>query len=92
MAEDLDSLRVKIKTVMVDELMLQESPDEIGDAEPLFGPEGVGLDSVDALQLVVALEKHFGLKIPDADAAKGVLANVDSIAAAIGKAGSHGDD
>ena len=49
---------------------------------PLFG-EWLGLDSVDALQLVVALEKHFGLKVGDAEKAKSILQNVDTIAAAI---------
>ncbi len=83
MSEDPASLHHRIKSVMIDELMLQESPEEISDDEPLFGPEGLGLDSVDALQLVVALEKNFGLKIADAEAAKGVLANVNSIAEAI---------
>ena len=85
MPEEAASLHERIKNVMIDELMLQESPEEISDEEPLFGPEGLGLDSVDALQLVVALEKNFGLKIADAEAAKGVLANVNSIAAAIEK-------
>jgi acyl carrier protein len=49
----------------------------------MFGPGGLGLDSVDALQLVVALDKHYGLKISDAEAAKGILQNVNTIAAAI---------
>jgi acyl carrier protein len=49
----------------------------------MFGPGGLGLDSVDALQLVVALDKNFGLKISDAEAAKGILQNVNTIAAAI---------
>ena len=65
---------------MVDELMLDVGADEIIDDQPLFGPEGLGLDSVDALQLVVALEKHFGLKLSDAEAARGVLTSVDRIA------------
>lgn len=69
--------------MMVDELMLQVTPDEIGDDTPLFGPEGLGLDSVDALQLVVALEKHFGLKMSDGEAAKGILRSVSTIAAEI---------
>lgn len=77
-------LRDKIKAVMVDELMLECAPEEIGTATPIFG-EGLGLDSVDALQLVVALEKHFGLKIADSAAAKGVLKNVESIATEIEK-------
>ncbi|MGI9245061.1 MAG: acyl carrier protein [Verrucomicrobiales bacterium] len=85
MSDASSELRDKIKATLIDELMLQEEADEIGDGMPLFGPDGLGLDSVDALQLVVALEKHFGLKIPDAEAAKEVLASVDSIAAEIDK-------
>jgi acyl carrier protein len=76
-------LREKIKEVMVEELMLDQSPTEIGDNIPIFGPDGLGLDSVDALQLVVALDKHFGLKIGTADSAKGILENVETIAAEI---------
>ena len=53
-------LRSRIKEVMVDELMLDFAPDEIDNETPIFGAEGLGLDSVDALQLVVAIEKHFG--------------------------------
>ena len=75
--------KAKIKEVLVEELMLQEEPHEIADDVPLFGGEGLGLDSVDALQLVVALEKHFGLKVEDAEAAKGILQSVDTIYAAI---------
>lgn len=82
---DTTALKTRIKQAMIEELMLQETPEEIADDAPLFGPEGVGLDSVDALQLVVALEKNFGLKIADAEAAKGVLQSVDTIAAEIEK-------
>lgn len=78
-------LRTRIKEVMVEELMLQIEACEIGDDTPIFGPDGLGLDSVDALQLVVALEKHFGLKLSDAEASKGVLKSVATIAAAIGE-------
>ena len=73
----------RLKVMMVDELMLQVTPEEIGDDTPLFGPEGLGLDSVDALQLVVALEKHFGLKMSDGEAAKGILHSASTIAAEI---------
>ena len=76
-------LHARIKEVMVEELMLQVTPDEIGDEAPIFGPDGLGLDSVDALQLVVALEKHFGLKISEGKAAKGILQNVKTIGEAI---------
>jgi len=81
--EDTAQLKKRIKEIMVENLMLQVTADEITDSKPLFGPEGLGLDSVDALQLVVALDKNFGLKIPDPAAAKEILQSVDTIAAAI---------
>jgi acyl carrier protein len=76
-------LKLEIKRLMVENLMLQITAEEIADEIPMFGPGGLGLDSVDALQLVVALDKSFGLKISDAEAAKGILQNVNTIAAAI---------
>ena len=80
-----EELRLKIKEMMVDELMLEQSPAEISDTIPIFGAGGLGLDSVDALQLVVGLEKHFRLKIGNSDAAKGILENVETIAREIEK-------
>ena len=65
--------------------MLDFDASEITDDIAIFGAGGLGLDSVDALQLVVAIEKHFGLKIADAEKAKGVLQNVNTIAEAIEK-------
>jgi acyl carrier protein len=55
----------------------------VGDDVPLFRPEGLALDSVDALQLVVALDKTFGLKIQDTEVARRVLHSVNTIAAAV---------
>jgi acyl carrier protein len=78
-----EELRRKIKEVMVEELMLDFEAAEIADETAIFGAGGLGLDSVDALQLVVAIEKHFGLKIADAEKAKGVLQSVETIATAI---------
>jgi acyl carrier protein len=76
-------LRTQIKRLLVENLMLQSTPEEITDNLPLFGPGGLGLDSVDALQLVVALDKNYGLKIPDPEAAKKVLQSVNTIVAAL---------
>jgi acyl carrier protein len=81
------NLRLRIKEVMASELMLEVGVEEIGDTAPLFGPNGIGLDSVDALQLVVAIEKHFKLKIGDQARAREVLQSVDTIAKAIEEAG-----
>ncbi len=80
-----EPLRNKLKEVMVEELMLDSAPEDIGDRTPIFGPGGLGLDSVDALQLVVAIEKHFGLKIANPAAAKDILESVESIATEIEK-------
>lgn len=55
--------RERVKRVLIESLRLEGmTPDAIGDDEPLFG-EGLGLDSVDALELVVALEKEYGVRI-----------------------------
>lgn len=78
-------LREKIKEVMVDELMLDQAPNQIDDKIPIFGAGGLGLDSVDALQLVVALEKHFDLKVGSSDAAKAIFESVETIAQEIEK-------
>jgi acyl carrier protein len=83
--EDTTALKERIKALMVENLMLQVTAAEIGDDLPLFGAGGLGLDSVDALQLVVALDKNFGLKIPDPAAAKQTLQSVNTIAEAVRK-------
>jgi acyl carrier protein len=74
-----------IKRLLVDNLMLQLTVEQIRDDQSLFGPEGLGLDSVDALQLVVALDKHYGLKIPDPAAAQVILQSVNTITEAVRK-------
>ena len=83
--EDVIALKDRIKAMMVENLMLQVTAAEIADDTPLFGPGGLGLDSVDALQLVVGLDKNFGLKIPDPAAAKEILQSVNTITAAVQK-------
>jgi acyl carrier protein len=76
-------LKVQIKQLLVQNLMLQISAEEIADDQPLFGPKGLGLDSVDALQLVVALDKNYGLKLSDAEVARKTMQSVNTIAEAI---------
>ena len=76
-------LKAQIKRLIVENLMLQFGVEQIADHQPLFGPDSLGLDSVDALQLVVALDKNYGLKVPDPEAARKILQSVDTIAAAV---------
>jgi acyl carrier protein len=77
------ALRREIKQMLVENCMLQIPVEQIGDTQPLFGPGSLGLDSVDALQLVVALDKNYGLKVPDPEAAKKILHSIDCMAEAV---------
>jgi len=72
-------LRRQIKEMLVKSLMLQMTADEIADDLPLFGPGGLGLDSIDALELVVSMEKNFGVGVPNSEIARTALQTVNSI-------------
>lgn len=73
--------RQKIKALIVESLQLDGvAAESIGDEQPLFG-EGLGLDSVDALELVVALERSFGIKIGSRDVGRDAFASVATLAA-----------
>jgi acyl carrier protein len=74
-----DDLRDLIKTMMVENLMLKVPKESIGDDLPLFGPDGLGLDSIDALELVVSLEKKFGVSVPNSETARQALTSVKTI-------------
>ena len=78
-AESSEDLKESIKEMMVEKLMLKIPKEEIHDDTPLFGAGGLGLDSIDALELVVSLEKQFGVSVPSSDVAKSALVNVNSI-------------
>ena len=78
-----EAIRSKVKHLLVDALHLEGlSPSEIVDDAPLFG-EGLGLDSVDALELVVALEKEFKIPIQSHEVGKEAFASVSTLAAFI---------
>lgn len=74
-----NDLRNRIKEMLIKNLMLQTSVDQIADDLPLFGAGGLGLDSIDALELVVSLEKTFGVGVPNSEVAARVLQTVNSI-------------
>jgi acyl carrier protein len=73
------NLNEEIKHAIVRSLRLPIAPEEIGDATPLFG-EGLGLDSIDVLELVLEIERTFGVAITDEETGKKVLRSVDTIA------------
>ena len=72
-------LRTRIKEMMVKNLMLPTPATAITDDMPLFGPTGLGLDSIDALELAVSLEKTFGVGVPNSEVASKALRSVNSI-------------
>jgi acyl carrier protein len=76
-------LRSRIKSMMVENLMLKMAPEEIGDDTLLFSPEGLALDSIDALELAVGIEKNFGIATPNAEVAREAFVSVNTIAAYI---------
>jgi len=73
-------LTSRIKKMLVESLMLKVSPDDIGDDTLLFSPEGLALDSIDALELAVSLEKNFGVATPSAEVAREAFVSVNTIA------------
>ena len=79
MTDGAASLQDRVRALIVTRLKLEIDPAEIDLEAPLFG-EGLGLDSIDALELVVGLEQEFGIKIPDADVGKKIFASVETIA------------
>ena len=80
MTDGAASLQDRVRALIVRRLKLEIPPSDIELDAPLFG-EGLGLDSIDALELVVGLEQEFGIKIPDADVGKKIFASVEAIAA-----------
>ena len=72
-------LKLQIKQAIVRSLKLPIDPNEIEDAAPLFGA-GLGLDSIDALELVLELERSFGVVVGDEQTGGQVLRSVDAIA------------
>lgn len=76
-----DPLLLRLKTLIVATLKLDDvKPEDIPDDEPLIGSPRFGLDSIDALELVLALEKEFGIKIGNSEESRQALTSVRTIA------------
>jgi acyl carrier protein len=77
---DMEELIEKLKKEVIEQLNLEDtSPESIDPDLPLFG-EGLGLDSIDALELIVLLEKNYGLKIEDPKDGKKIFFSIRSMA------------
>jgi acyl carrier protein len=77
---DRNELKLRLKRMLIEGLRLEDKrPEDIADAEPIF-VEGLGLDSIDALELVVLVEESFRVSIPDEDVGKSAFASIDALA------------
>ena len=76
----IEHVRTELKELIIKELNLEgKSPSDIDDAAPLFGA-GLGLDSLDALQLAMSVEEKFGVRVPEGDEARKIFASVNALA------------
>ena len=76
-----DPLNARLKALIIETLKHEDlRPEDIPDDEPLFGSPRFGLDSIDALELVVRLEKEFGVKISSSEESRRALASVAGLA------------
>ncbi|HLU17785.1 MAG TPA: phosphopantetheine-binding protein [Edaphocola sp.] len=81
----MEQLKLKLKEQIIEALNLQDmQPSDIIDDAPLFG-EGLGLDSIDSLELIVLLERNYGIKLEDPKESRNVLSSVNAMAEYIAK-------
>jgi acyl carrier protein len=81
----MEELIVELKKQIIEVLNLEDiKPEDIDNDAPLFG-EGLGLDSIDALELIVLMEKNYGIKIKDPSAGKEIFKSVNTMAEYISK-------
>ena len=77
----MEELILELKHQIIEALNLEEmTPDEIDTDAPLFGNDGLGLDSIDALELIVLMEKRYGIKLASPAEGKAIFQSVRSIA------------
>ena len=78
----MEELVLELKKAIIKALNLEEmTPEDIDADAPLFGDEGLGLDSIDALELIVLLEKNYSIKLENPAAGKEIFKSVATIAA-----------
>lgn len=77
----MDELIEKLKSQLIDYLNLEETkPEDINPEAPLFGDGGLGLDSIDALEIILLLDKHYGIKIKNPSEGKAIFYSVNTMA------------
>ncbi|MGR3791000.1 phosphopantetheine-binding protein [Flavobacterium sp. TN-1] len=81
----MEALKGELKAKIIEILNLEDTTvEDIQDNDPLFG-DGLGLDSIDALELIVLLDKEYGIKLTDPKEGKTIFASVETMAEFIAK-------
>lgn len=84
-ANDIKQIKQEVKEVIIKALNIKNiEPDKIDDSAPLFAPgNAFGLDSVDAIDIIMRIQSHFNVRIDDQNQARDVLESIDTLAAFI---------
>lgn len=78
---DMNELIEQLKKELIEELNLEEmSPEEMDAEAPLFGNEGIGLDSIDALEIILILERNYGIKLENPAQGKEIFYSIRTLA------------
>ncbi|MCR5861375.1 phosphopantetheine-binding protein [Flavobacterium sp. J372] len=76
----MEALKQELKEKIIKTLNLEDlTPEDVNDNDPLFG-EGMGLDSIDALELIVMLDKDYGIKLSDPKEGKAIFQSIETMA------------
>jgi acyl carrier protein len=82
----MSNLKEELKAQIIEQLNLEDlTIEDIENANPLFGDDGIGLDSIDALEFIVLLEQQYGIKITNPEQGREIFYSIDSLAAFIEK-------
>ena len=79
----MEALKTELKEKIIKTLNLEDiNPEDVNDSDALFG-DGLGLDSIDALELIVMLDKDYGIKLSDPKEGKAIFQSIDTMASYI---------
>lgn len=77
----LEQVKQELRVLLVENLNLEDvDPDSIGDDDELFGPTGLGLDSLDGVEIVVILQRHYGLDVKDLEKGRTLFRSLNTLA------------
>jgi len=77
----MEEIILELKEQIIEVLNLEDmTPEDIDTTAPLFGDGGIGLDSIDALEIIVLLEKNYGIRLANASEGKAIFTSIESIA------------